>query len=523
MENYKKRNGCPAWAISRAVKNSLPFTKVYDITRKVKGNMEQTIDFDKIDLTLPPPEQEPERQYYFAAKCRQWVEDFKEKNGRAPTACIQTFGCQMNARDSEKLLGILTRIGYEETDDERADFVLYNTCTVRENANKRVYGRLGYLNTLKKKNPDMMIALCGCMMQEKEVVERIKKSYRFVDIIFGTHNIFRLAELLCQRLEEKKMVVDVWKGTDRIVEELPVERKYPFKSGVNIMFGCNNFCSYCIVPYVRGRERSRRPEDILSEIRRLVADGVVEVMLLGQNVNSYGKNLENPITFAQLLRQVDEIPGLQRIRFMTSHPKDLSDELIETMAACRKVCHHLHLPVQSGSTRILKEMNRRYTKEQYLGLVEKIRKAIPDISLTTDIIVGFPGETEEDFLETMDIVEKVRYDSAFTFIYSKRTGTPAAKMDDQVPEEVVKDRFDRLLKRVQEISAEVCGRDVHTVQKVLAEEPDDHLEGYLTGRMDNNTIVHFPGDPSLIGTIVDVYLEESRGFYYMGRIAASGS
>ncbi len=485
--------------------------------------MEQNIDFDKIDWALPPPEEEPERQYYFIGKCRRLVEEFEKKTGRAPTACIQTFGCQMNFRDSEKLSGILEQIGYQETDDERADFVLYNTCTVRENANKRVYGRLGYLNTLKKKNPDMIIALCGCMMQEKEVVERIKKSYRFVDIIFGTHNIFRLAELLCQRLEEKKMVVDVWEGTDRIVEELPVERKYPFKSGVNIMFGCNNFCSYCIVPYVRGRERSRRPEDILSEIRRLVADGVVEVMLLGQNVNSYGKNLENPITFAQLLSQVSQIDGLERIRFMTSHPKDLSDELIQAMARLSKVCHHLHLPVQSGSTRILKEMNRRYTKEQYLGLVEKIRKAIPDISLTTDIIVGFPGETEEDFLETMDIVEKVRYDSAFTFIYSKRTGTPAAQMADQVPEDVVKDRFDRLLKRIQEISAEVCGRDVHTVQKVLAEEPDDHLEGYLTGRMDNNTLVHFPGDVSLLGKIVDVYLEESKGFYYMGRMTASGS
>ncbi len=468
-----------------------------------------------------PPENEPDRQYYFIEKCRQYVKAFEEKNGRRPRMFTQTFGCQMNSRDSEKLAGILREIGYEETDDEHADFVLYNTCTVRENANKRVYGRLGYLNTLKKKNPDMIIALCGCMMQEAEAVEKIRQSYRFVDIIFGTHNIFKLAELLCRRFEEQKMVVDVWEGTDRIVEDLPVERKYPFKSGVNIMFGCNNFCSYCIVPYVRGRERSRRPEDILAEIRRLVADGVVEVMLLGQNVNSYGKTLDTPVTFAELLRQADQIEGLERIRFMTSHPKDLSDELIETMASAKKVCHHLHLPIQSGSSRILKEMNRRYTKEQYLGLVEKIRRAIPDISLTTDIIVGFPGETEEDFRETLDVVERVRYDSAFTFIYSKRTGTPAARMDNQVPDDVVKDRFDRLLKRVQEISAEVCGRDLHTVQKVLAEEPDDHLSGYLTGRMDNNTVVHFPGEPSLIGKVVDVYLEESKGFYYMGKMTNS--
>ena len=364
-----------------------------------------------------------------------------------------------------------------------------------------------------------MIALCGCMMQEPEVVEKIKKSYRFVDIIFGTHNIFKLAELLCMRFEEKKMVVDIWKDTDRIVEDLPTERKYSFKSGVNIMFGCNNFCSYCIVPYVRGRERSRKPEDIIAEIRRLVADGVVEVMLLGQNVNSYGKNLEQPVTFAELLRQVNEIPGLERIRFMTSHPKDLSDDLIEAMRDCDKVCRHLHLPLQSGSSQILKVMNRHYTKEQYLELVEKIRKAVTDIALTTDIIVGFPGETEEDFEETMDVVRRVRYDSAFTFIYSKRTGTPAAKMENQVPEDVVKARFDRLLAEVQKISSEVCGRDAHTVQKVLVEELDDHVEGYVTGRMSNNTVVHFPGNADLIGKIVDVYLEESKGFYYMGKQA----
>lgn len=473
-------------------------------------------DLDKIEFGSAPPAEEPARQYYFMAKCQDWVREFEQKKGRRPTAFIQTFGCQMNARDSEKLLGILEEAGFVQGADENSDFVLYNTCTVRENANLKVYGRLGYLGGLKRKNPDMLIALCGCMMQEPQVVEKIRKSYRHVDIIFGTHNIFRLAELIFRRLTEKKMVVDIWEGTDAIVEDLPVERKYPFKSGVNIMFGCNNFCSYCIVPYVRGRERSRNPEDIIHEIEGLVADGVVEVMLLGQNVNSYGKTLKEPITFAELLRRVEQIDGLERIRFMTSHPKDLSDELIEVMKNSRKICKHLHLPVQSGSSRILKQMNRKYTREQYLELVDKLRAAVPDISLTTDIIVGFPGETEEDFQETLDVVRQVRYDSAFTFIYSRRTGTPAAAMEDQVPEDVVKDRFDRLLKEVQDIAAQVVKRDEGTVQKVLVEEMDTHEPGYVTGRLSNNTVVHFPGDASLIGRIVDVSLDEARGFYFMG-------
>lgn len=481
------------------------------------------------------PEQEPQRQQYFMAHAKEQLHILEENLGRPLTCCINTFGCQMNARDSEKLLGILETIGYQAVETEDADFVLYNTCTVRENANLRVYGRLGQLGARKKKHPHMMIALCGCMMQEKEVVEKIKKTYRFVDLIFGTHNIFKLAELVSICLEERleeleaqgredkkpkhKMVVDVWKDTDQIVEDLPVERKYSFKSGVNIMFGCNNFCSYCIVPYVRGRERSRRPEEIIKEIQKLAADGVVEVMLLGQNVNSYGKNLDNPMTFAQLLEKVEKIDGIERIRFMTSHPKDLSDELIEVMAGSKKICRHLHLPLQSGSSRILKVMNRCYTKEQYLDLAERIKKAVPGISLTTDIIVGFPGETDEDFEETMDVVRKVRFDSAFTFIYSKRTGTPAAAMEDQVPEEIVKERFDRLLKEVQDISAEVCGRDVKTVQEVLVEEVNVHTPGLMTGRLSNNTVVHFPGDPSMIGQLVPVYLQESKGFYYMGHMA----
>ena len=442
----------------------------------------------------------------------------EERSGKKKTYHIVTFGCQMNSRDSEKISGILKQIGYVETDSEDADFVLYNTCTVRENANNKVYGHLGYAKKLKENRPGMLIALCGCMMQEPEAVENIKKKYRFVDIIFGTHNIFKLAELLQTRLLSDRVVIDLWKDTDMIVEDLPSDRKFSFKTGVNIMYGCNNFCSYCIVPYVRGRERSRNPEDIIAEVKALAADGVVEIMLLGQNVNSYGKNLTNPISFAQLLKEIEKIDGIERIRFMTSHPKDLSQELIDVMKDSTKICRHLHLPLQSGSTRLLKIMNRRYTKESYLNLVERIRTAMPDISLTTDIIVGFPGETEEDFLETMDVVRKVGYESAFTFLYSKRTGTPAAAMENQVEETVAKERFDRLLKLVQECSAKAAGREEHTVQKVLVEEVNAQDPTLLTGRLSNNLLVHFEGDKGLIGKIVEVYLEESKGFYYMGRL-----
>ena len=485
-------------------------------TTNIDTQMQQEIQM--MDLSAPAPMQEPQRQYYFLKRARELTAGKERELGRPLTCCVTTFGCQMNARDSEKLLGILKEAGYQETQDENADFVIYNTCTVRENANLRVYGRLGVLHGYKKKNPHMKIALCGCMMQEPDVVEKLKKSYPFVDLIFGTHNIFKFAELLVTMLESDRMIIDICKDTDQIVEDLPVERKYPFKSGVNIMFGCNNFCSYCIVPYVRGRERSREPEEILKEIRKLVDDGVKEVMLLGQNVNSYGKNLARPVTFAELLREVVKIDGLERVRFMTSHPKDLSDELIQVMAESEKICRHLHLPLQSGSSRILKIMNRKYTKEQYLDLADRIRKAVPDIALTTDIIVGFPGETEEDFRETLDVVRRVRYDSAFTFIYSKRTGTPAAVMEDQIPEDVVKDRFDRLLKEVQTISKEMAERFNGSCQKVLVEEKNSQMEGYVTGRLSNNHVVHFRGPESLIGQIVEVRLDECRGFYYMGSL-----
>ena len=473
------------------------------------------IDFSKIDTSITPPQDDTERQYYYMAKLAEMVALRERELGRRITYCLQTFGCQMNEKQSEVVAGIMDEIGFKRQETEDADVVIYNTCTVRENANLKVYGRLGKLHSLKKSNPDMKIALFGCMMQEKQVVDKIQKDYPFVNLVFGTHNIFKFAELFYEMENRDSQLIDIWEGTDKIVEELPTERNYSFKSGVNIMFGCNNFCSYCIVPYVRGRERSREPEAIVKEIEALVADGVTEVMLLGQNVNSYGKTLKDPVTFAQLLEKVEQIEGLKRIRFMTSHPKDLSDELIEYMSKSRKVCHHLHLPMQSGSSRILKIMNRHYDKEKYLGLVEKIRTAVPDISLTTDIIVGFPGETEEDFQETLDVVEKSDFDTAFTFIYSKRSGTPAAKMEDQVPEDVVKDRFDRLLKLVQEKGREVSSRFQGEVQEVLV-ETESKEKGIFTGRTQYILMVHFPGTQVLLGKYVNVRLDTCKGFYYMG-------
>ena len=470
------------------------------------------------DTEIKETQNETERQRSFIELARVLTQQKMQTIGRPVTYCLTTFGCQMNEKQSEAVAGIMDEIGYVRQDSEEADVVIYNTCTVRENANLKVYGRLGHLHSLKDQNPDMKIILFGCMMQEPQVVEKIKKTYSFVNLVFGTHNIFKFAELFYDMLLSDMQIVDIWEGTDQIVEDLPTERNYTFKSGVNIMFGCNNFCSYCIVPYVRGRERSRKPEAIVKEVERLVADGVSEVMLLGQNVNSYGKTLENPVTFAQLLTMLEEVEGLKRIRFMTSHPKDLSDELIEVMAKSDKICHHLHLPLQSGSSRVLKEMNRRYDKEKYLNLVEKIRTAIPDISLTTDIIVGFPGETEEDFQETLDVVKKAGYDTAFTFIYSKRTGTPAAAKEDQVPADVTKERFNRLLALVQEQGRIRSSRFAGTVQEVLVEE-ESKEKGIFTGRTQYNLLVHFPADESLLGTYVNVKLEECKGFYYLGSLA----
>ena len=390
------------------------------------------------EISLNAPLVEPQRQMFFIEECRKLLaESGLYDNGNIPTYHISTFGCQMNFRDSEKLSGVLESIGYRAVENEKADLVLYNTCTVRENASTRVYGRIGYVGKIKKeKNPAMIIGICGCMMQEPDEVDKMKKSYSFIDIIFGTHNSYKIAELLYTLLLNRKAkeknpslktrVIDVQKEATGIVEDLPVKYDSSFRAGVNIMYGCNNFCTYCIVPYVRGRERSRRSCDIIREVTELASRGVKEIMLLGQNVNSYGKGIDNEISFAQLLDKLACIEGIKRLRFMTSHPKDLSDELIEVMTRHKTICRHIHLPLQSGSNTILKRMNRHYNREDYLLIVKKLRAAMPDIAITTDIIVGFPGETEEDFKDTLDLCEEVSYDSAFTFIYSKRTGTPAA-------------------------------------------------------------------------------------------------
>ena len=457
-----------------------------------------------------------EEQWRYIEELKLLVSERAAIMGRPIVSCVVTFGCQMNARDSEKLRGILDTAGFINTDDEdEADLVIYNTCTVRDNADQHVYGRLGHLNSVKKKKPGMIIGLCGCMMQEDHVVAKIKKSYPFVKLIFGTHNLYAFPELLVRTLKEERRVIEIREKTEVFPESLPVRRKHFFKSGVNIMYGCNNFCSYCIVPYVRGREISRTPEEIIAEIKRLVDDGCIEIMLLGQNVNSYGKTLEQKVTFAELLEEICRIDGLKRLRFMTSHPKDLSDELIDVMARNPKIARHMHLPVQSGSDDILKKMNRHYDRAKYLDTVRKLREAIPDISFTTDIIVGFPGETEKDFEDTLSLVREVGFDSAFTFIYSKRKGTPAAGMENQVPEEVVKKRFKRLLDEVKVTAEERCARFTGRVMDVLVEE-ENREPGLVTGRIEHNIVVHLPGDASMIGKIVPVLLRECRGFYYFG-------
>ncbi len=436
----------------------------------------------------------------------------------SPKAFIHTYGCQGNVSDSERIMGMLKEMGYEFTNDaSKADLILYNTCAVREHAEDRVFGNVGAVKKYKKDNPHLIIALCGCMMQQEHIRNKIYSSYPFVDLVFGTHAVTSLPELLYRTLSGNKRVFYAPDSHGEIAEDIPIYRDRGIKAWLPIMYGCDNFCTYCIVPYVRGREKSREPQAIIREIEELVADGVTEIMLLGQNVNSYGKTLETPVTFAELLKEVEKIEGLKRIRFMTSHPKDLSDELIQTMAESQKICHHLHLPLQSGSSRVLKEMNRRYDKEKYLELVNKIRKAIPDISLTTDIMVGFPGETEEDFQETLDVVRKANYDTAFTFIYSKRSGTPAAGMENQVPEDVVKDRFSRLLTLVQEKGRENSSRFQGTIQEILVED-ENREKGTLTGRTQHNLLVHFPGEKELIGKYVKVSLDTCKGFYYFGHM-----
>jgi len=432
---------------------------------------------------------------------------------------VVTWGCQMNEHDSEKMSGILESLGYENTDDrDKTDLIIYNTCLVRENAELKVYGNLGELKALKRDNPELIIAISGCMMQKEEIRNLIKQKYTFVDIIFGTHNIHKLPELIANRSQTSRMIVDVWEDGGDIIEGIPTRRRYGYKAYVDIMYGCNNFCTYCIVPYTRGREKSREPEEIMTEILELARLGYKEITLLGQNVNSYGKTLEDKVTFAQLLRMINEIEGIERIRFMTSHPKDLSDDLINAMRDCDKVCEHLHLPFQAGSNNILKSMNRRYTKEQYLSLIEKVKKEIPDLAVTTDIIVGFPGETQEDFEDTIDVVKQVKFDSAYTFLYSVREGTPASNMESQVPDEIKHKRFQELLNSLHPISNEINQNLIGRVLDVLVDEVSKNDETMLSGRTRTSKLVHFKGDKGLIGKLVNVKITESKTWTLKGEI-----
>ncbi|HCX65030.1 MAG TPA: tRNA (N6-isopentenyl adenosine(37)-C2)-methylthiotransferase MiaB [Eubacteriaceae bacterium] len=425
----------------------------------------------------------------------------------------------MNENDSEKISGMLKQMGHQATEDENtADFILLNTCSVRENANEKFFGHLGYYKNLKKKRPDLVLGVCGCMMQQEQVVAQIKSKHRHVDLVFGTHNLHELPELLDNHFEKEEMIVGVWNEGGKIVENIPVDHKYSFKAYVSIMFGCNNFCSYCIVPYTRGRERSRTPKSIYHEVEELAKEGCKEVTLLGQNVNSYGKTLEEEISFAELLKQLTAIDGIERIRFMTSHPKDISDELIDVVAAYDKICNHIHLPVQAGSNAILKAMNRGYSREDYLDLIAKIRDRVgEDVAVTTDLIVGFPGESEEDFNKTLELMEECRFDSAFTFLYSPREGTPASRKEEQIPEEVKHQRLNRLLAVHNQIGREKNDRYVGNIVKVLVEGPSKNKKQVMTGRTESNKTVNFEGDESLTGQIVEVEIVRAKTFSLDGK------
>ena len=444
---------------------------------------------------------------------------------------IVTFGCQMNERDSETLAGMLEEMGYEYCPEfKEADVCVLNTCSVREHADKRFFGVLGQLKNPHEQNPGRVTCVCGCMMQQQVHIDTLKAKYPWVDLVFGTHNIADFPKLFGKVVSERQKIVDVWKDAGPIAEGLPAKREYPFKAYVSIMQGCNNFCTYCIVPYTRGRERSRAPEQVLAEIRELAATGCKEIMLLGQNVNSYAGVDENgeKVTFPQLLRKIDSIDGIERVRFMTSHPKDLSDDLIQCFADLKHLCKQIHLPVQAGSDRVLKAMNRHYDSAHYLGLIEKLRAACPQIAISTDIIVGFPGETEEDFMSTVELVRKVRYDSAFTFIYSVRKGTPAEKMTDQVPEEVKHQRFDRLLDVIHDIQEEKAAADQDAVLPVLVEGFSKTDPDVLTGRTESNKTVdltvssgsmdayNIKYPEELIGRIIPVKIVKAQTFSLYG-------
>lgn len=436
-----------------------------------------------------------------------------------PMVNITTWGCQMNEHDSENIFGMLEKMGYGVTEEQSdADLIIYNTCAVRENAELKVYGNLHVLKKYKEKNPDLVIAVCGCMMQQPHVVEEIKNKYPHVNLVFGTHNIYKFPELLNTVIESDEAMYDIWDIDGRIIEGLPTQRKHDIKAFVNIMYGCNNFCTYCIVPYTRGRERSRNPEDIITEAKKLVEGGVKEITLLGQNVNSYGKTFEPQYPFHRLLEDMNNIEGLERIRFMTSHPKDISDELIDAIANLEKVCESLHLPVQSGSSRVLKEMRRHYTKEDCLSIIDKVKEKVDGIGLTTDIMVGFPGETEEDFAHTLDVVRKAQYDLAFTFLYSVRKGTVAENMDNHIVEDVKKDRFDRLLAVVNEAATKTAQAYQDKVVEVLVEGVSKKNPEYMMGRNRQNKLVNFKGTEDLIGKLVNVKITEPKSFSLNGEM-----
>ncbi len=441
------------------------------------------------------------------------------ENKGQKTYYIRTYGCQMNEHDSEKISWILKTMDYTETKNmEEANFIIYNTCLVRENAELKVYGKLGALKQLKREKPDLMIAVCGCMMQREDVRKVITSKHKHVDIIFGTHNIHKLPQLINNHLQTGETIIDIIEDNREIDETIDSTRTYSYKAYINIMYGCNNFCTYCIVPYTRGREMSREPENIIREIEELAKNGCKEITLLGQNVNSYGKTLGYDYSFSTLLEDINKIDGIERIRFMTSHPKDLSDDLIESYATLDKLCNHLHLPVQSGSNKVLREMNRKYTREDYLSIIDKLKNRVPGIVFSTDIIVGFPGETEEDFNETLELVKEVRYDSAYTFLYSVREGTIAAKMENQIDYKVKHARFQRLSDTLNEISLEINQELIGETLEVLVEEVSKNNADALTGRTRGSKLVHFVGSKELIGTLVNVKIENAKTFTLEGSL-----
>lgn len=441
-----------------------------------------------------------------------------ESRESQPLAFVETYGCQQNTSDSEKIKGMLFEMGYDFCEDAmHADLVIYNTCAVRENAELRVFGNLGALKHQKRRRPDMIIGVCGCMMQQAHIAETIQKKYTHVDLVFGTHALYRMPELLYEAMQ-KQRVFATENEDGRIAEEISYFRSEPPLARIPIMYGCNNFCTYCIVPYVRGRERSRDAEHILDEVREVARKGYREVMLLGQNVNSYGNDLEGDLSFAALLQSVCRVDGIERVRFMTSHPKDLSDELIAVMASEKKICKQLHLPVQSGSDRVLKVMNRKYTRDQYLSLVKKVRAAMPEIVLTTDIIVGFPGETDADFAETVSLLKEVEYDTIFSFIYSKRNGTPAAKMPDVMDEAQKHQNFEAMLAVQNEISRRKNDAYLGNTETVLVEGFSKNNQETLTGRTEGGKVVNFPGTKEQIGQMVKVTITKTQTWSLFGEI-----